>query len=64
MENVLLRDYDNAWNKRRNAGDDGIRLGILPSDPEDSDDSDDYDGDNAEETCILNKKNVRKASVE
>ena len=59
MENVLLRDYDNAWNKRRNASDDGVRLEILPSDSEDSDDSDDYDGDNAEETCIL-----RNASVE
>ena len=38
----VLRDYDNAWSERRNAGDDGIRLEILLSNSEDSDDSDDY----------------------
>ena len=48
MENALLRDYDHARNKRRNAGDDGIRLDILPRDSEDSHDSDDFDGDNAD----------------
>ena len=30
MENDLLRKYDYAWNKRRNGGDDGLRLDILP----------------------------------
>ena len=29
MENAPLRDYDYTWNKRRNGGDDGIRLDIL-----------------------------------
>lgn len=29
MENELLRDYNYAWNKRQNGGDDGIR-DILP----------------------------------
>ena len=42
MENALLRDYDHARNIRRNDGDDGIRLDILPRDSEDSDDSDGY----------------------
>lgn len=30
LENALLRDYDYAWNKRQNGGDDGLRLDILP----------------------------------
>ena len=43
MENALLRDYDYAWNKRQNGGDDGIRLDILPwgDDNDDGDDDDD-----------------------
>lgn len=59
LENALLRDYDYAWNKRQNGGDDGIRPDILPrdsedgEDSEDSEDSDDEDED-AEETCNLN----------
>ena len=61
LENALLRDYDYAWNKRQNGGDDGLRLDILPWDSEDtensedsSDSEDDDDDDNAEETYIWN----------
>ena len=59
MENALLRDYDYAWNKRLNGGDDGLRLdSVLPRDSEDSEDSEESedgdDSDDAENTCILN----------
>ena len=43
MENALLRDYDYAWNKRQNGGNDGLRLDILFTDSEDSEDSEDDD---------------------
>lgn len=51
MEYALLRDYDDAWNKRRNGGREGMR-DILPSedeDEEDKDDEDDEDDDDDEE---------------
>ena len=55
LENALLRDYDYAWNKRQNGGDDGIRQDILPgySDSEDSEDSDDDDDDDDEADAFL-----------
>lgn len=51
MENALLRDYDYAWNKRRNGGANGLRLDLLPENSENSEDDDDReDREGSEET--------------